>query len=144
MARTAHAALLVKQERAVSLYAEGHSYDDIAEELGYSHRGSAWKAVDRALTAERDLRAGDFLQTQIDRYEAVLCKWWDLATTGRDARAANVVLRALERLDKLLHLGDAGPVGAPETIVITGSPEEYAKQLREVVESRDGRPRAAR
>ena len=137
MARTAHAAVLVKQERAVSLYAEGHSYDDIAEELGYSHRGSAWKAVDRALRAERDLRAGDYLQTQVDRYEAVLCRWWEQATTGLDPRAANVVLRVMERLDKLLRLGDGGPVGAPETIVISGSPDEYVKQLREAVESRE-------
>ena len=47
MARTAHATVVQKQERAIALYGEGCGYDEIAEQLGYANRASAWKAVDR-------------------------------------------------------------------------------------------------
>ena len=39
MARTAHAAVLAKESRAVSLYGEGGSYEEISEQLGYANRG---------------------------------------------------------------------------------------------------------
>jgi hypothetical protein len=67
MARTARAAVLAKQRRGIELHSAGRSYDEIAEELGYANRGSAWRAVDRGLRVQRDLRADDYLQTQIDR-----------------------------------------------------------------------------
>ena len=144
MARTAHAATLQKQLRAVSLYGEGCSYDGIAEQLGYANRGSAWKAVDRGLRAQRDLRADEYLVTQITRYEAVLAPWWEKATTGHDGKAANIVLRTLERLDKVLRLGDGEHAVSQETLVISADPEAYAKQLQQVVEEREHQERATR
>ena len=130
--------------RAVSLYGEGCSYDGIAEQLGYANRGSAWKAVDRGLRAERDLRADEYLVTQITRYEAVLAAWWEKATTGHDEKAANVVLRALERLDKVLRLDKGEHAVSQETLVISADPEAYAKQLQQVVEEREHQERATR
>ena len=144
MARTAHAAVLENQARAISLHGEGCSFDEIAEQLGYSNRGSAWKAVDRGLRVQRDLRADEYLQTQIDRYEAVLATWWEKATTGQDAKAANIVLRTLERLDKVLRLGDGDIVASRETLVVSANPKEYAKQLQQVVEEREHQARARR
>jgi len=144
MARTAHAAVIGKQTRAIALYAEGSSFDEIADELGYANRGSAWKAVDRGLRAERDLRAGDYLQTQIGRYERILATWWDSATTSHDAKAANIVLRALERLDKLLCLTEGDHTASPETLVVSANPEEYVKQLREIVSEREDQARVGR
>ena len=142
MARTAHATVVQKQERAIALYGEGCSYDEIADELGFANRGSAWRAVDRGLRVQRDLRADEDLQTQIDRYEQVLSKWWDRAINGHDAKAANIVLRTLERLDKVLRLGDGEHAVSQETLVISADPEAYAKQLQQHVEERDRGGRA--
>jgi len=144
VARTAHATVVQKQERAIALYGEGSSYDEIAEQLGYANRGSAWKAVDRGLRVQRDLRADEYLQTQIDRYEAILARWWDRATTGHNAKAANVVLRALERLDRVLRLTEGEHAVSQETLVVSADPEAYAKQLQQVVEERDRRAGPAR
>jgi len=144
MARTAHAAVLAKESRAVSLYGEGGSYEEISEQLGYANRGSAWKAVDRGLRAQRDLRADEYLQIQICRYEAVLATWWEKATTGHDGKAANIVLRTLERLDKVLRLGDGEHAVSQETLVISADPEAYVKQLQRVVEEREHQARAKR
>ena len=142
MARTPHAAVLEKQERAISLHGTGCSYDEIAEQLGYTNRGSAWKAVDRGLRVQRDLRAGDYLQTQIDRYERILAIWWQEATTGHDGKAANIVLRTLERLDRILRLTGGDHAVPQEKLVISANPKEYIKQLQQVVKERDHRASA--
>ena len=144
MARTAHAAVLEKQLRAVSLYGEGCSYDEISEQLGYANRGSAWKAVDRGLRVQRDLRADQYLQTQIDRYEAILARWWDRAINGHDAKAANIVLRTLERLDRVLRLTEGEHAVSQESIVVSADPAAYSRQLQHVVEERDRQAGPAR
>ena len=102
------------------------------------------RAIDRGLRAQRDLRADEYLQTQIDRYEAILAKWWDRATTGHDAKAANIVLRALERLDRVLRLGDGEHAVSQEALVVSADPETYARQLQQFVEERDRRAGPAR
>ena len=144
MARTAHATLLEKQRRGIELHDAGHSYDEIAHELGYSGRGSAWKAVDRGLRAQRDLRADEYLQTQITRYESVLSTWWEKGTTGHDEKAAKIVLRTLERLDRVLRLDKGEHAASQETLVISADPEAYAKQLQHVVEEREHQARVRR
>ena len=105
MARTAHATVVQKQERAIALYGEGSSYDEIAEQLGYANRGSAWKAVDRGLRVQRDLRADEYLQLQLDRLESILCAHWWAATEGHNVRAANLLLDVLAEMNQLLGLG---------------------------------------
>lgn len=144
MAKTPNAAVLERQSQAISLYGEGCSYDEIAEQLGYANRGSAWKTVNRGLRSQRDLRAGDYLQTQIDRYERVLATSWERATTGHDWKAANIVLRTLEQLDKVLRLGDGERAVSRESVLISANPEAYVAQLQEVVEEREHRARTGR
>jgi len=69
MARTAHAVVLEREASATSLHSAEHSYEEIAYGLGYANRGSAWKAVDRGLRAERDGRAGEYLLGVVGREE---------------------------------------------------------------------------
>ena len=100
--------------------------------------------MDRGLRVQRDLRADEYLQTQIDRYEQVLSKWWDRAINGHDAKAANVVLRTLERLDRVLRLTEGEHAVSQETLVVSADPETYARQLQHFVEERDHRAGPAR
>ena len=84
---------------------------------------------DRGLRVQRDLRADQYLQTQIDRYEQVLSKWWDRAINGHDAKAANIVLRALERLDRVLRLNPPGESG-DSTLIETMLLHRYSSRYR--------------
>ena len=92
-----------REAAAIELHASGLGYAEIAVQLGFAGPSGAFKAVDRGLRAERDGRAGEYLTTQISRYEALLRDWWPRATTGHEAKAANILLRVLERLDRLLR-----------------------------------------
>jgi hypothetical protein len=56
MTRTAHATLLEKEASAIALHAAGRNYDEIAEELGYSNRAGAWKALNRGLNTTTAVR----------------------------------------------------------------------------------------
>lgn len=139
MGRTTRASALEKQTRAIELHAEGRSFDEISGQLGYANRSAAWKAVDRGLRAERGARAADYFQRQLDRYAAITDAWWDAATAGRDPKAANVVLRVLERLEKLLRLDDRDQTTEGETIVISADPAQYVEDLKHIDQERERR-----
>lgn len=63
---------------------------------------------------------------------------WERATTGQDARAANIVLRTLEKLDRLLHLGEGDRARtSQEAIVLSADPEGYLRELQQLVEDRE-------
>ena len=130
MARTSKAAALAKEAQAIDLHACGKSYDAIAADLGYANRGSAWKAVNRGLRAKRDERAASYLRIAIERYETLLAAWWEPATTGGDVQAANIVLRILEQLAKILRLEKERNVEINDTIVISADPEQYVRDLQ--------------
>jgi hypothetical protein len=117
---------LEREAAAIALHAAGLRYDEIAAQLGYAGPSGAFKALNRGLGAERDRRAGQHLQTQLDRLEAIHCAHWQAATEGHDVRAAQVVLSVLAEMDKLLGLdhrdkrsGRSMPV-KPWGIVMTG------------------------
>jgi transposase-like protein len=97
-----------KKARAVELMLAGSSYDDIARQVGYSHRGSAHRAVRQALH-DREVAAIDQLRTQeLGRLDAVQAMLWPLAEAG-DAHAVAAVLRIVEQRLRILGLEDHSP-----------------------------------
>ena len=144
MARKTSAEVLERQARAIQLHAAGESYDSIAEALGFANRSGSWKSINNGLRAQRDLRADEYLQLQINRYERILAAWWDRATTLHDGKAANIILRTLERLDRVFRLDKGEHAVSQESVVISADPEAYARQLQQVVEEREHQARAGR
>ncbi len=117
--------------RAVELAIEGRSYDEIAREVGFSHRGSAHRAVYKALR-EREIHAVDDLrQVELDRLDALQSAIWEGAVNG-DTTAAQVVLRIIDQRIRLLGLEQR------RTEVANGSPYEYPNCL--VVGHPEGNP----
>ena len=109
------------QGPAVELAIDGVSYGAIAAEVGYSHRGTAYKAVHKAL-AERVVEGVDTLRRlEVDRLDALQAALWPTALAG-DTAAATIVLRIIEQRARLLGLGrkhrsDPG-TGQPATVVV--------------------------
>jgi hypothetical protein len=115
----------LKRIRALELVAEGLSYDEVAEAVGYGHRGSAYRAVSRALK-ERLVDGVDELRAvevaRLDRLQAAV---WDEAMTG-DLRAVNAVIRIIGQRARLLGLdGQACPdhLDAGSPVLVVGSAE---------------------
>ncbi len=112
----------LKRVRALELVAQGMSYDAVARAVGYRHRGSAHRAVFRAL-AEREAEDVDYLRAievaRLDRLQAAL---WDKALGG-DLRAIGVVIRIIGQRARVLGLDRACPGHDAPAGLVVGPPE---------------------
>ena len=98
-----------KDQRALELRKEGHSYESISEQLGYSTRSASYKAVMRRLR-DMDRPAVSMLrELEVQRLDAMLYAVWNDVLQG-DANAVTTALRISERRSRLLGLD------APHTV----------------------------
>lgn len=92
-----------RQAQAVEMMLAGMDFDSIAVELGYATRSGAWRAVQRALSKQREALAGEYLTLEIQRLDALQVALWDEAMAG-DVKAALGCLRIIEQRMALLGL----------------------------------------
>lgn len=85
-----------RRRRAVALRYHGHSYDQIAAELGFANRGSAYRAVMKALSELDREPAEQLRQIAIERLEGVLA-----GGLYRKAKAGD--LKSVDRLLKVMR-----------------------------------------
>ena len=78
---------------AVELRLAGAGYDEIAQELGFTKRSGAWKAVQRALRQRSATAVDRYRMTRYAELEDVHRRWWPAAVAG-DLAAVNRVLSA--------------------------------------------------
>jgi hypothetical protein len=92
-----------KDQKALELRKEGHSYESISEQLGYSTRSASYKAVMRRLR-DMDRPAVSMLrELEVQRLDAMLYAVWNDVLQG-DANAVTTALRISERRSRLLGL----------------------------------------
>lgn len=119
MARTARAVVLEKQARALELVRDGCSYDEIAADLGYANRGSAWRLVQNGLRSTVDRLAEDHLGLELARLDELQAANWKAALAG-DLPTARLVLSVIQARCRLLGLDAPKAITpAPRTVVIT-------------------------
>lgn len=102
-----------KRVRCVELAAEGMSYDEIAQTVGYSNRGSAHKAVTAALRAQQADAVNELRVLELNRLDALQRAFWDAALTG-EISAVDRVLRIIQARVRILgldHDRGASPTG---------------------------------
>ena len=92
-----------RQTQAVEMMLAGKDFDTIAAELGYATRSGAWRAVQRALSKQREALAGEYLMLEMQRLDALQVALWDQAMAG-DVKAALGCLRIIEQRLALLGL----------------------------------------
>lgn len=107
MGRTARAVVMEKEARALTLVRAGCSYDEIAADLGYANRGSAYRLTQNALKATVDRIAEDHLEFELALLDALQAAHWEAGTSGLDTKAAHLVLKILDMRTRLLGLGAA-------------------------------------
>jgi transposase-like protein len=107
-----------RKARAVELALRGLSYDRIAEELGYTNRGTAHRTVARALQ-ERIVQGVEALRdAEIARLDHLQDSIWEQAMLG-DISAVNTAIRIIDKRIRLLGLDrlDTSP-DAPRSLVM--------------------------
>ena len=98
-----------KDQKALELRKEGHTYESISEQLGYSTPSASYKAAMRRLR-DMDRPAVSMLrELEVQRLDAMLYAVWDDVLQG-DANAVHTALRISERRSRLLGLD------APHTV----------------------------
>ena len=127
---TAQVVAAAKRVQALELAAQGMPYRQIAERVGYAHKGSVSRAVWHALDECTAAGAAEFRQVELDRLDALQAAHWDRALDG-DVRCAQVVLRCIEARTRLLGLDQPATATAEATSVIApGCEQQYAEALR--------------
>lgn len=100
--------LEARRERAFSMRIAGKTYAEIAEALDYVDRGSAFRAVDAALSARMvpDDVAEHYRILQLERLERLIEAHYPAAMDG-DVKRSELMLKIMERQSRLLGLDAA-------------------------------------
>lgn len=111
----------IKRAQAVELATKGLSYDEIARAVGYSHRGSAHRAVFKAI-AEHEAEEVEVLRTmEMEQLDHYLTKLWPKVEEG-DLKAIMVALRISDARIRLLGLGRRTATDDGPHVLVTGRP----------------------
>lgn len=105
---------LALEKRTLDLRRAGATYQEIADELGYKNRGTAYKALRRALGRTLQDSADNLRELEAARLDQLQLGSWKAAMRG-DPKAVANVLRVMERRAKLLGLD------APAKTELTGA-----------------------
>src|SRR5688500_3921734 len=83
-----------RRARAVELRAQGWTYQDIAQELGYANRGTVFRIVGNALASQERLAVDELRSLEVERLDALQVGIWQRAMEG-DVDAAMAALRII-------------------------------------------------
>lgn len=97
----------VHQQRmleALKLRAQGKSYDEIAQRLGYKDRSGAYRAVKGILRRHQMEGAAEFRALQLRRLEALLSAVWEQAMQG-SVQHVDRALAIMSKMDEVAGIG---------------------------------------
>ena len=114
----------------------GASWEQIAEDNGYSSADSAMTAVNtylqRSALSQSEEWRREALQLELDRFDSLNVIAWDQAMAG-DLRAVDTVLKIMGHRAKLLQLDvPTNTNDGMRTLIVMGDTEEYVKSLKQV------------
>lgn len=95
-----------RKTRAVELALTGLNYDQIALELGYANRGTAWRAVQSGLKERRFAAVDAFRAAELERLQRVEDQLWPRVLAG-DVRACGGMRVVIDQRTRLLGLDQA-------------------------------------
>jgi len=109
-----------RRARAVELATQGHTYEEIAGEVGYANRGTAYRVVRKALDENVAAAVEEYREVEVARLNALQAALWDRAISG-DVEAVEAVLKIVMARVKLLGLSSASETATPATVVMPAS-----------------------
>lgn len=101
-----------RRAKAVELAASGRTYQQIADELGYAHRGTVHRIVHQALEAHQVQGVELLREVEVQRLNALQVGLWEAALAG-DLQAVRACVRIIQARVKVLGLTAAAKAPAP-------------------------------
>jgi hypothetical protein len=92
-----------RRTKAVELAVAGHSYQAIADQMGYANRGTVYRIVQEALKAHQATSIDEVRELEATRLDALQAAFWPDAMSG-SWQAGQTVLKIMEQRAKLLGL----------------------------------------
>jgi hypothetical protein len=111
-----------RRNRAVELATAGHSYEAIAREVGYTNRGTAYRAVHDSLQQQARESVERYRRQQLDRLEELQAAIWPQAMGGDPEAvlaAHRIVLSQCRLLGLLASPAHKERKFGPATVVLT-------------------------
>ena len=110
-----------RRVRAVELRTAGHTYDQIATELGYANRGTVYRVVANALETQTVESVENLRSLEVERLDLLQVAVWQKAMEG-DVQSAIAVMRCIMARCRLLGLEGSDLLQAadprPRTLVV--------------------------
>jgi len=111
-----------RRTRAIEMVTHGATYQRVADELGYAHRGTVHRIVRQCLAAHEVASVETLRDVEVRRLDALQVGLWEAAMDG-DIDAANACLRIILARIKVLGLADArqgqdGGCRQPQTVIL--------------------------
>ena len=121
-----------RRARCVELALAGHSYDEIALEVGYQNRGTAWRAVQESLNSRIAEAVEEYRELELARLDALQAAHWPQAVAG-SVRSADLVLRVIDRRIKLLGLDQPRMEDdRPRYLVVSAADDDEAGYIHQL------------
>jgi hypothetical protein len=95
--------LIKRETQVVELRRTGATWEGIAQVVGYSNAGGAYKAYQRAMSRVFDQPVQELRNAELDRLDRLQRAYWKDAIEG-NARSADFILRVIDKRAKLLGL----------------------------------------
>lgn len=92
-----------RRARAVELRARGLTYEQVAQEVGYTSRATAYNAISEALEVRQAEGVEQLRRLELDRLDAVHASVWPQAMDGH-VPSVMALLRVMELRTRLLGL----------------------------------------
>ncbi len=120
-----HALASARHACAIRLVTEGKTYQQVADDLGYSNRGTVHRLVRNALERETADSVCELRRLEGDRLDALLRSVWDRAMSG-DLQAVRTATRIVMARVKLFGLEEKERQRTTTGRTVVLLPEELA------------------
>ncbi len=97
----------------MELVTQGHTYQQLADELGYANRGTVYRVVQQALQTQQLDNVQELRALEVARLHALQVQLWPAAMVG-DVPSVLAVVRIVMARSRLQGLLEAGRRAAPK------------------------------
>jgi hypothetical protein len=114
-----------RKARSVELVLQGHTYDQVAAEVGYANRGTAWRTVSKALAEQKEQAVDELRALEVARLDYLQTKLLDGIEAG-EVKSINAAVRIILARSRLYGLDKPSEPVQPPVGRVVIDPAELA------------------